>query len=44
MDCTSLLKKLSEDPDFDVKYYSVKTLNNLWEKFHMEGGLGFWGF
>jgi hypothetical protein len=29
MDCTSLLKKLSEDADFDVKYYSVKTLNNL---------------
>ena len=29
MDCTSLLKKLSEDSDFDVKYYSVKTLNNL---------------
>ena len=29
MDCTSQLKKLSEDPDFDVKYYSVKTLNNL---------------
>ena len=29
MECTSLLKTLSEDPDFDVKYYSVKTLNNL---------------
>lgn len=29
MECTSLLKKLSEDADFDVKYYSVKTLNNL---------------
>ena len=29
MDCTSQLKKLSEDADFDVKYYSVKTLNNL---------------
>jgi serine/threonine-protein phosphatase 2A regulatory subunit A len=29
MDCTSQLKKLSEDADFDVKYYSVKTLNSL---------------
>jgi|TARA_B110001450_G_C17534233_1_gene445889 hypothetical protein len=30
MDCTEALKKLQEsDPDFDVKYYAVKTLNNL---------------
>ena len=31
MDCTEALKKLQEnDPDFDVKYYAVKTLNSLW--------------
>ena len=29
MDCTAILKKNQEDPDFDVKYYSMKTLEKL---------------